>query len=137
MCVDVHVLCTWAFKTINFPLAPFQLIEFFSTAPSDGPPSLSPDTMTANTATVHWEEVPCLHRNGEITGYTVETRTSGVTVKTDFVNNGYARAATISGLNSSTPYTVSVAAFNGAGTGPPSAVDITTCKCVVLNSTQT
>ena len=91
---------------------------FLSTAPSAGPASVSAGIVTANSITVQWEEVPCLHRNGEITGYTVVARTSGeddVFVNID-IDDG--REATISGLTPSTQYSVAVAAVNSAGTGP-------------------
>ena len=87
-----------------------------STAPSDGPASVTASTVTTNSITVQWEEVPCLHRNGEITGYTVVARTSGEVVKLVEVDDG--REATISGLNPRTIYNVAVAAINSAGTGP-------------------
>ena len=57
-----------------------------------------------------------MDRNGEITGYTVEATLSGMVVATE--NDGSAREATVSGLNPSTEYTVTVAAVNSVGTGP-------------------
>ena len=54
-----------------------MLYNYLSTAPSSGPASVTVGTVTANSITVQWEEVPCLHLNGEITGYTVVARTSG------------------------------------------------------------
>ena len=96
-----------------------------STVPSAGPASLSHGTVTANSITVQWEEVPCLHRNGEITGYTVVARTSGEVKSVDVdVDDG--REATVSGLTPSTPYSVSVAAINSAGTGPATGIDVET-----------
>ena len=96
-----------------------------STAPSAGPASVTAGTVTANSITVQWEEVPCLHRNGEITGYTVVARISGVDDITEFVN-GDARSATVSGLEPSTQYTVLVAAVNGAGTSEPTSIMVET-----------
>ena len=96
-----------------------------STAPSAGPASVTAGTVTANSITVQWEEVPCLHRNGEITGYTVVARTSGEDDITEFVN-GNARSATVSGLEPSTQYTVLVGATNGAGTGQPPSIIVET-----------
>ena len=96
-----------------------------STAPT-GTISLSAGTVTANSITVQWEEVPCLHRNGEITGYTVVARTSGEEDNTEFINDGNARSATVTGLNPSTLYTLLVTASNGAGTGPATSIDIET-----------
>ena len=97
-----------------------------STAPSAGPASVTTGAVTTTSITVQWEEVPCLHRNGEITGYTVVARTSGITVNTEHISDGNSRSLTVSGLNPSTLYTVLVAANNSAGTGPATSIDIET-----------
>ena len=70
--------------------------------------------------------MPCLDRNGEITGYTVKVTLSGMVVATENVNDGSAREATVSGLTPSTDYFVTVAAVNSAGTGPISGIPIET-----------
>ena len=64
--------------------------------------------------------MPCLHCNGEITGYRAHATTNGV-VEGNTSVGGDARQATISGLSPSTLYSVEVAAVNGAGTGPYSS----------------
>ena len=92
--------------------------------PSAGPASVTAGTVTANSITVQWEEVPCLHRNGEITGYTVVARI-GMTDITE-LDSGDARSATVSGLEPSTLYTVLVAAVNGAGTSEPTSIMVET-----------
>ena len=61
--------------------------------------------------------MPCLDRNGEITGYRAQTVRNGMVEGTASVG-GDARLATIFGLSPSTTYTVQVAAVNGASTGP-------------------
>ena len=61
-------------------------------------------------ASVQWEEVPCLHHNGEIAGYTVVARV-GMTDNIGIVNNNV-RSATISDLEPSTQYTVQQFAVN-------------------------
>ena len=99
---------------------------FLSPAPSAGPASVMAGTVTANSITVQWEEVPCLHRNGEITGYTVVARTSGEVIKSVDVDVDGGREATVSGLTPNTQYSVSVAAVNSAGTGPASSIDVET-----------
>ena len=70
--------------------------------------------------------MPCLHRNGEITGYTVVARTSGEDDNVFNVNDGSARAATFSGLNFNTQYIVLVAAVNNASTGPATSISVET-----------
>ena len=75
--------------------------------------------------------MPCLHHNGKITGYRVVARTIGESERDVNVNDGNARAVHVSGLSSSTLYTVLVAAVNNGGTGPASEIDVTTCKYVV------
>ena len=64
--------------------------------------------------------MPCLERNGEMTGYRAQAVRNGMVEGTASVG-GSARQATISGLSPSTLYTVQVAAVNGAGTGPYSS----------------
>ena len=99
---------------------------FLSTAPSAGPASLSPVTVTFNSITVQWEEVNCLHHNGEITGYRIMARASGGEDRAVNVNDGNARTATVPGLNSNTLYTISVAAVTSAGTGPATSINVAT-----------
>ena len=70
--------------------------------------------------------MPCLHRNGEITGYIVDATLSGMIAATENVDGGSAREATVSGLTPSTEYTVTVAAVNSVGSGPFSGITITT-----------
>ena len=67
-----------------------------------------------------------MYRNGEITGYTVDVSRSGMVVATENVNDGSARRGTVSGLDPTTEYTVTVAAVNSVGTGPFSGITITT-----------
>ena len=97
-----------------------------STAPTGAPDGVREVSVTANSITVQWGEVPCLDRNGEIAGYTVEVTLNGMVVATENVNDGSAREGTVSGLNPSTEYTVTVAAVNSAGPGPFSGITITT-----------
>ena len=85
-------------------------------APSAPPTSVSVSEVTPFTITVQWGPVDCIHRNGEITGYTLEATTSTeLDRRVDVASS--AREATVSGLTPFTEYTVSVAAVNSAGTG--------------------
>ena len=62
-----------------------------------------------------WESVPCIHQNGQITGYSVRygVEGSGSTQTMTATGNG----ATVSDLTRSTNYTMQVAAVNSAGVG--------------------
>ena len=70
--------------------------------------------------------MPCLNHNGEITGYRIMARASGGEDRAVNVNDGNARRATVSGLNSNTLYTISVAGVNSAGTGPATNINVET-----------
>ena len=73
--------------------------------------------VTAISITIQWGELPCLERNGVITGYIIEARISGTLIRSVNVNDGSAREATLSGLTPSTEYTVSLQAVSSAGSG--------------------
>ena len=88
-------------------------------APSAPPTSVSVSEVTSSSITVQWGPVDCIHRNGDITGYSVQYWEVGsVSTQTMPVSGGSATETTISGLMSSTAYSVQVAAMNSAGTGP-------------------
>ena len=75
--------------------------------------------MNRTTITVQWGPVNCVHRNGEITGYSVQYGEMGSesTQNMRVSGNSSGGMATISGLSPATMYTVVVAAENSAGTG--------------------
>ena len=75
--------------------------------------------MNPITITVQWGPVNCVHRNGEITGYSVQYRDMGSESTQNMRVSGDSSGgvATISGLSPATMYTVVVAAENSAGTG--------------------
>ena len=73
--------------------------------------------MTSSSITVQWGAVDCIHRNGDITGYSVRYG-----VQPEIVSGGGASQTTISGLTPSTEYSIDVAAVNSAGTGDYSNV---------------
>ena len=88
-----------------------------STAPSGSPSSFRRAAITPNNIPVQWGEIPCLSRNGVITGYIVRAFRNGRVERTVSVG-GDTSGATISGLIPSTTYGVQVAGVNSAGTGP-------------------
>ena len=84
-------------------------------APSAAPNSVSVSEVTSSSITVQWGAVPCIHRNGDITGYSVQYGVLGSeSIQTMFVSGDN---VTISNLASSTKYIIQVAATNDAGTG--------------------
>ena len=73
---------------------------------------------TSSTIAVQWEKVPCIHQNGDITGYSVQYGVMGSgNTQTMTVDGATVNEATISGLNRSTNYSIKVAAVNSDGTG--------------------
>ena len=66
--------------------------------------------------TVGWDPVVCIERNGVIDNYIVRFGPEGGVQSEQTV--GTTRSHSVSGLNPSTRYSVSVAAVNSAGTGP-------------------
>ena len=92
------------------------------TAPSAPPTSVSVSEVTSSSITVQWGPVDCIHRNGDITGYSVQYREvgSGIvqTISVSVVSGDSATEIIISNLDPSTIYTIEVAAVNSAGTGP-------------------
>ena len=86
------------------------ILNLSHTAPSE-PPSNVGATSTSSTITVQWEMVPCIHRNGDITGYSVQY-TGGRSTQTMSVPGGDTLMTTIEGVMSSTNYSIEVAAVN-------------------------
>ena len=74
--------------------------------------------MTSSSITVQWGAVPCIHRNGDITGYSVQYGVLGSgSILVISVSGGSVTQVTISNLISSTFYSIQVAAVNSEGTG--------------------
>ena len=86
-------------------------------APSAAPNSVSVSEVTSSSITVQWGAVPCIHRNGDITGYIVRYGS-----QTQSVSGGSVTEATISNLTPSTTYNIRVAAVNDADTGDDSNI---------------
>ena len=85
------------------------------TVPSVPPSSVMVTNMTSTTITVQWEMVPCINQNGAITSYSVRyvEIESGSTQTVSTTE----RQLVISGVSTSTNYSVELAAVNSAGTG--------------------
>ena len=80
-------------------------------APSAAPTSVRVSEDSSTSITVQWEEVECIHRNGNITGYSLTYGRQGSEVYTNETK------LTIYGLTASTTYKIRVAARNSAGLG--------------------
>ena len=92
----------------------FHIAIYQSSAPFAAPVSVTVTEVTSSRITVQWGPVDCIHRNGDITGYSVQygNETASVSGEGTYV---------ISGLMPSTNYSIQVAAETSAGTGPYSA----------------
>ena len=96
------------------------MYDYIPPAPSAPPKSVRVSEVTSSSITVQWRKVDCIHRNGDITGYSVRYGEIGSTEgerTLQMVEGDMDRQTTISGLTPSTEYTVSVGAVNSAGTG--------------------
>ena len=93
----------------------------FLPAPSAAPTSVSVSEVTSSSITVQWGAVNCIHRNGDIIGYSVRygVQGSGEGDRTVEMASGDSSGGMyqISGLSAATVYTIEVAAVNSAGTG--------------------
>ena len=78
---------------------------------------------SSTTVSVEWGPVDCIHRNGEITGYSVRYREKGSSederVTKIVSGNSSGGTVTISELTIGTVYTIEVAAVNRLETGDP------------------
>ena len=94
------------------------IIIISSTAPSASPTSIAASDVISKSFTFQWGAVDCIHRNGDIIGYSVRygVRESGST-QTESVSGPGTIDITISGLTPDTSYTVEVAAENANGIG--------------------
>jgi len=54
------------------------IVLFFSVVPSSSPTSIQATDGHSSSITVQWGAVDCIHRNGDITGYSVQYGVQGV-----------------------------------------------------------
>ena len=91
---------------------------------------------TSYSITLQWETVPCEHRNGDITGYSVKYGEMGSldNASETLINitGTSVTEATISNLMLDTNYFIQVAAVNNAGTGVFSNAIITSGKIISM-----
>ena len=88
------------------------------TAPTAAPTSVSTSSDSSSSITVQWEMVPCIQRNGDITSYSVRYGIQGQSTWTmSAPGNSSGGSYEITGLQSSTTYSIQVAAVNSVGSG--------------------
>ena len=102
----------------------FSLLTTYA-APSASPKMVNVSSVRSSSIDVSWGEVPCPHRNGEITGYVIMYKKKGVngeggqgnrqTQEERIMVDGH--TVTIDDLDPLTEYSVMVAGVNNAGTG--------------------
>ena len=84
--------------------------------PSAAPSSVLASAVITSSFTLQWEEVECIHHNGDITGYLISYGVDGDSSPRQTVN-ALTTEQPITGLYPSTTYAIQVAAVNSAGTG--------------------
>ena len=88
------------------------------TAPSAPPSSVNVTGVTSSTISVQWGSVPCIHQNGDLTGYSVQYEVMGSgNTQTKAASGGSTTETTLSSLTALTNYSIQVAAVTGSGTG--------------------
>ena len=90
------------------------IIILLPQVPSAPPTYVRVSEVTSSSITVQWGPVDCIHRNGDITSYSVQY---GEVEPESGLQEVANRRATITGLTPSTEYAVSAAAINNNGTG--------------------
>ena len=94
------------------------------TVPSAPPSSVTVTGVTSSTISVQWGSVPCIHQNGDITGYSVQYEVMGSgNIQIMPVLGAGTTQAIVSGLNPSTTYSIEVAAVNNYLIGQYSIVE--------------
>ena len=106
---------------------------YFLPAPSDPPTSVTTSNVTSSSITVQWGPVNCIHRNGYITGYTMQYRVKGSDDTNNMRVTSSSTEATISGLDFATNYSIEVAAVNSVEAGKYSVAIIGTTKGITFN----
>ena len=87
----------------------------FSSAPTAAPTFVRTVVLTSSNIFVQWGAVDCIHRNGDITGYSLQYGVVGSESTLTMSVSG--TSVTISSLMASTTYSIQMAAVNSAGTG--------------------
>ena len=80
--------------------------------------------VTSSTITVQWGSVPCIHQNGNVTGYSVTIKAKGTgSTQTLYIAGA---STTLSHLTPETTYEIRVAGVNTEGIGVSTNISATT-----------
>ena len=96
-------------------------------APSAPPEGILLSNRMTFSITVEWQAVPCIHRNGNITGYKIIHHMRDNDQKYNVSSSG--TMFTIPDLQPSTTYVISVAAVNSEGIGIHGTITASTLPC--------
>ena len=103
-----------------FPLSP---------VPSAPPGGLTAFNVAPTSFSVQWENVPCIQRNGDITGYSVRYGVLGNEgMETPTMEGSDILMTNLTGLVPDTSYLVQVAGVNGQGVGVYGEITVTTTQ---------
>ena len=98
-----------------------------STVPSAPPAGLTAFNVAPTSFSVQWETVPCIQRNGDITGYSVRYGVLGNGgMETPTMVGSDILMTNLMGLVPDTSYLVQVAGVNGQGVGVYGETTVTT-----------
>ena len=114
---------TWVFEEFDF------LFTRIYTAPTAPVGFVNVSNVTRTSFTLHWGPVPCIHRNGIITGYLVMYGIQGTERSQSLrTTNGNVLSANIVGLLPDFVYRVEIAGVNSVGAGVSTFVDVRTSQ---------
>ena len=91
--------------------------------PSAAPDNIIATSLSSTSIRVSWDEVPEVHQNGNITGYTVEI--TNLKLRNSTLFSTFQRTLTILHLQPHTQYSINVNASTGRGAGPFGTANIT------------
>ena len=98
-----------------------------SPAPSAAPDSVRAFNVIPNSFSLQWEMIPCIHRNGDITGYSVQYGEVGSeSTQTVSISSSGTMNTIVTGLTSDTSYEVKVAGVNSIGIGKNASLTVDT-----------
>ena len=117
-------------ETGNFPqicLHCISSVVILLSAPSAPPEGITVSKRMVFSITVEWQAVPCIHRNGNITGYGIIYHMRDNNQKYNVRSSE--TMLTIPDLQPSTTYVISVAAVNSEGIGIYGTIAASTLSC--------